>query len=374
MRRFFYNVGPFGLGETAAMLIIPSHVHVPDPHYLKLLDGKRVFLDVGTLLRGLLFRESHAARLLEHIERVRTAIAITSPHVRDLALRKAEGVGSGHVLASGLLAFIQRKVIELGANGDASALPIEARFDPADDDIVTASAVANHCHFLATLDRNLARHARHVIAILPPSQPECSTLLIVGIEPNFFPPLYFDGREGSLFLEIMPSEGSTNYGGSGRRYVWYSESGWGLWLSEKTWRFQIGMQEPAIPAFEFPHVDLSQHCLIGISYDCATAHAIVGFASRSARAPFSSQVPNSTLPDTLGDRFNLLSRGEQDDGFMGYWRAALSSKKFIGHAAMNYALKHNSYFEPLDAQRYKLEDGLMHNALLTAVDFPDLQH
>jgi hypothetical protein len=48
---------------------ISWHAHVPDPQYLRDLENKTIMLDVGTLLRGILFRESHSARLLEHIER-----------------------------------------------------------------------------------------------------------------------------------------------------------------------------------------------------------------------------------------------------------------------------------------------------------------
>lgn len=45
-------------------IILSWQTHVPDPAYLRALEGKRVMFDVRTLLRAILFRESHSARLL----------------------------------------------------------------------------------------------------------------------------------------------------------------------------------------------------------------------------------------------------------------------------------------------------------------------
>lgn len=160
------------------MLVIPSHVSVPDPAFLALIEGKRIFLDVNTLLRGLMFRESHAARLFEHVERTRNVRLVICPHVRTFALDRAQENAhyssfSGE-FASALLRMIAIEVLEVCADGEPAKLPAGVAYDPTDDDIVMASCLASGCNFLATLDNRMSKAASQFVAVLPPSNPELS--------------------------------------------------------------------------------------------------------------------------------------------------------------------------------------------------------
>ena len=67
-------------------MILPWHSHIPEPKYISLIKNQKIFIDVGTLLRGSLFPSSHSLRLFEHIEWSNGAKGLFSPHVRNKAI------------------------------------------------------------------------------------------------------------------------------------------------------------------------------------------------------------------------------------------------------------------------------------------------
>ncbi len=348
-------------------LAISWHAHVPDPKYLRELENKTIMLDVGTLLRGILFRESHSARLLEHIERSPGACAVICPHVRDKAISLLERHWPklGPQFAAGLLAYVQRKTIRVDPNGDPNTLPPDVAFDASDDDIVIATALSSGCHYLATLDHECAIHAGRVIEILPPSQPECNRFF--STQTTIDVPIFSGPKQGSMLLEVMPSQGSTGYKtANGRRYVLYAGDSLGIWLSESSWRYEVGIPSAPEPLFQFKELPLDHHVLLAISYDCTDRRLIGGCDAQDGTAPQCSQIKGRHLPLSI-DNFGMLSRGDKDS-FSGYWRGVLSTRKFVGLKALDFNLKHKSNFDPLDAHEFKIPDAVFEPACVVASD------
>lgn len=342
-------------------LAISWHAHVPDPKYLGDLEHKTIMLDVGTLLRGVLFRESHSARLFEHIERSPGACAVICPHVRDSALFLLENrrPDLAHQFAAGLLAYIQRKTIRVDQNGDPKTLPSDVAFDSSDDDIVIATALSSGCHYLATLDHECAAHAGQIVEILPPSQPECNRFF--STQATIDVPIFSGAKQGSMLLEVMPSEGSTGYkAANGRRYVLYAGDSLGIWLSESSWRYEMGIPSAPEPLFQFKELPLDHPVLLAISYDCTDRRLIGGCDAQDGTSPQCAQIRGRHLPLSISN-FGMLSRGNQDS-FAGYWRGVLSTRKFVGLKALDFSLKHKSHFDPLDAHQFKIPDAVFEPA------------
>jgi hypothetical protein len=339
------------------------HAHVPDPKYLRDVEHKTIMLDVGTLLRGILFPESHSARLLEHIERSPGACAVICPHVRDTAVSLLASLWPdlGPQFAAGLLAYIQRKTITVAQDGDPKTLPPDVAFDASDDDIVIATALSSGCHYLATLDSECATHAGEVIEILPPSQPECNRFF--STQTTIDVPIFSGPKQGSLILEVMPSEGSTGYKiANGRRYVLYAGDSLGIWLSESSWRYEVGIPSAREPLFQFKELPLDHHVLLAISYDCTDRRLIGGCDAQDGTAPQCTQIKGRHLPSSIGN-FGMLSRGDKDS-FFGYWRGVLSTRKFVESKALDFSLKHKCHFDPLDAHQFKIPDAVFEPACI----------
>ena len=342
---------------------LPWHSHFPDPGYVKDLEHKAIMLDVGVLLRGILFCESHSARLLESIERSFGATAVICPHVSDTALEVLESYELQHLtpqFTAGLLGYIKRGTIVVKPNGDTESLPPDVAFDPKDDDIVIATAISHNCNALATLDKGCADHGGKIIKILLPSQPEYS---------HFFPttttinvPIFAGSKQGSLLMQVMPKEGTTSYKATkGRRYVLFAGDLLGIWLNESTWRYEVGIQNKSEPLFIFKELPLYNPILLAVSYDCKERRLIAGCDALDGSPPETELIKGRYLPSSI-ESFGILSRGEKDS-FNGYWQGVLSTHKFIGKSAMNFSLKHKFHFEALDAQRFKIPDAVFEPAV-----------
>ena len=259
-------------------ILLPWHAHLPDPRYINMVRGKRVMLDVNTLLRAVLFRESHAARLLENIEVASGAKAVISSHIQSTALHKLSELRPALVpqFSAGLLNWIKRGVIDSRTDGDPTTLPPNVAFDRTDDDIVLATALAERCHFLATLDRKFAERAQPIIDVLPPSQWESNTMVVV--QNPLEVPIYAGPTEGSLVFDVLPSANTVSSRSEnklGRRHV-FSSGSFGVWLSEDSWRYEMGHVEGKTH-YQFPPLPLNQPISVGVSYDCAARRVIVGW-------------------------------------------------------------------------------------------------
>lgn len=350
------------------MIELSWHSHIPDPRYLELLKDNAIFLDVNTLLRGLLFPASHSARLLEHVERSGGAKGVVCPHVRNKAVHILKEYYPALIekFTANYLLSIKRGVIESVEDGDPSGLPSDVRFDPLDDDIVIASAAKAKCDFIATLDHKLAEHASQIIDILPPSQPECSTFIptLTSLDDTV---VYAGPESGSIIVEIAAQEHSTKHSSprSKRRYVICSENGLACWLNEKNWKYQIGFADRSTPLATFPHVDPEQPALLAISYDCSKKLLCAGIRhSAIAKAQIMvMKVGKFEMPSGAGRSFSFLSRGDSGQ-FNGYLRGLLTTAKFVGESALNYSLRNKSHFQPLDCQLYPLSNGTFEPVLL----------
>lgn len=357
-----------GLKPGPRVIRIPWHAHVPDPAFLLDLEGKRIMFDVGTLIRAILFQESHSSRLLEHIEASPGAKAIICSHVRDKAIFELRRHQPGLVenFASGLLAWVARGAIEEAPNGDPQDLPAGVSFDPKDDDIVIATAMRARCDSLATLDPQCAHHAGSVLDILPPSQPECNRFFSTAVTIDV--PIFAGDTEGFLQLAVLPHAGADGAGNHrGRRYIFSTEGGLAFWLSDVSGRFEVGVHDVAEPIWQFPEMPLDRTCLIAASYDCVERRLIVGCSVGPENEPIIRGVPARLLPPSLGNKIDILSRGELGS-FRGNWRGVLSARKFLGERAIRFALQHKCHFEPLDAQRHRLEDARFEAAVTLVPD------
>ena len=345
-------------------MIFPWHSHIPDPKFINLIQCKAVFLDVGTLLRGAIFPESHSRRLLEHIERSADAEAIISPHIRNTALTLLEN----HYpllkerFSSEYLLLTRRHTIKVVDDGHPKILPSEVLFDEDDDDIVMASAVKAKCDYLATLDFRLAGHASQVIEILSPSQPELSEFIPT---TSSLPPsdsFYATPRQGSIMIEVAASGGSTSYHKhGGRRYVFCTDNGFSCWLNEDSWRFEIGNSSSSEPLIIFEHVDPTKATLITASYNCDKSSLQANLSQLGHSE--NKTIKDFTYPDGIGGNWSILS-DNNGKSFNGNWRGILTTAMSVGKKAMKYAVKHKHHFMPLDCQRFPLVDSIMEPALV----------
>ena len=350
-----------------AHLIVPAHVHSNSPDFVARLEGQRIFLDAGTLLRAVLFKESHSNRILEHIERTQSGTAVVSPHVRD----KAVDVLNKHYLAlkdkfiAGYLSLASRKLLEIVPNADISTLPAEAAsYDPTDDAIVLASALSANCTYLATLDEGFAKIAAKCITVLPPCEPEYSTMRLALTQ---FPPIYSRSEQGTLLMLVRPQEGSTNYTNRrGRRYVFATDEGVACWLSEESWKYEIGLADRPEPICRFDARAHDEEVFVGLSYDLHQGTILAAFSTAGGK-PDIRQVSPKLFPQTIGRSWSILGRGDQGI-FSGYWRGVLSSGHFVVRSGLEYAAKHRSFFLPLDVQRFKIENAVVEPSLVLVTE------
>lgn len=348
-----------------AQILVPSHIHSSSPDFVARLEGQRIFLDVGTLLRAVLFKESHSNRIFEHIELTRSGIAVVSPHVRDKALNVLvkHYPALRETFIAGYLALIERKILEVVPNGDISTLPVEAAtYDPADDSVVLASAVFAHCTYLATLDEKFSRIAANCITVLPPCEPEYSTMRLAQTQ---LPPIYSGSEQGTLLMLVRPQEGSTNYTKQGgRRYVFATDEGVACWLSEESWHYEIGLVDRQEPVFRFDTPARGgEEVFVGLSYELLGEGAIFAVLATPAGNAEIEQLPRKIFPRTIGKNWSILGRGDHAT-FSGYWRGVLSSGQHVARSGLKYAVAHKSFFLPLDAQRFKLKDAVIEPSLV----------
>lgn len=335
------------------MIILPWQSQVPDPRYIKSLENARVMLDIGTLLRAMLFEESHSRRLLEHIERASGASAVISPHVRDLAVITLKRVNPNVVLefTSNLLAAISRGRLEVVPDGNPADLPAGVAFDAEDDDIVIATALSARCTSLATLDFACATHASQVLDIRRVWQRECNelqqTLTTIDVR------LFAGRQEGSISLEVLPSGPAP---GAGRHFVFATSRSLGLWLDGASKRYELGLVDRAQPIFRYRRVPLDSPTSIALSYDLTSKRIVTGIFVEGSNEAFCDSVPPADLPDQLGSQISIMSNGDSGH-FPGFWRGILSAGKFIDVKPLRFALTSKHYFDPLDAQRFKLSDA-----------------
>lgn len=345
-------------------LVLPWQSHVPDPSFLKDLEGKRIMLDVCTLLRAILFKESYSARLIEHIERATGAVAIICPHVRNTAILQLQEKIPARIpeFSADLLSLQVRKTVLMVPDGDTSALPAGVAFDPADDDIVIATALGSGCDALATLDYRCATHAAKVLKVLQISQRECN---------KFFPtlttidvPIFSGERHGSIAMEVMLQFDPR---GKGRRYVMRAGAQLGLWLDESSGRFQVGIPQESSPLFCLRPIPTDRPVLLAVSYDCTRKRLVVGFSFGGGAEPECDTVNLQSFPKSLGPTVSILPQDSAGGG-TSFWRGVMSSAMFVDVKPLKFALHNRFHFDPLDAQRFHIEDAVYEPASALALD------
>ena len=344
-------------------IIVPSHIHSASPDFVAKLEGQRIFFDAGTLLRAILFKESHSRRIIEHLQRAKNGNAVTCSHVKNTAL---EVIGKHYPalkekFIAGYLALIAQKILEITPDGDIATLPSEAaKYDPDDDSVVLASAISARCSQLATLDIGFAKIASELITVLPPSEPEYSAMAKVQTQ---IPKLFLGSEQGSLLMLVRPSEGSTNYTKpGGRRYVFVSEQGLACWLNEESWHYEIGNPNKDKPMFTFTDRTDGEEVFIGLSFNLPQGEIWAALSTNAGKTEV-KKISAKRFPKSAGKHWGILSNGEHGS-FSGYWRGALSSKQFVPHSGLKYAVKHKSFFIPMDAQRFPLSDAVVDRSLV----------
>lgn len=344
-----------------APLIIPSHVHSSSPDFVARIEGQRIFLDVGTLLRAVLFKESHSNRIIEHIERTKSGVAVVSFHVRD----KAVEVLTKHypvlkdTFVEGYLSLVSRRLIEVVSNGDVSKLSDDAAsHDPTDDAVVLASSLSANCTYLATLDKEFAMVAAKYISVLPPCEPEYSTMRPVLTQ---LPQIYTRSDQGTLLMLVRPKEGLTNFTNyGGRRYVFATDVGIACWLSEKSWQYEIGLTDCPEPLYRFDVRAQDDEAFVGLSYDLREGKILAAFSDSEGNTKI-HQLSPKLFPQSIGTTWSIMGQGEQGSF---YWRGVLSSGQLVERSGLDYAVRNRSFFLPLDAQRFKLEDAVIEPSLV----------
>lgn len=348
---------------------IPSHVHAPNPSWLSLLEGKRVFLDVGVALRAALFPESYSRKVLEHIERTKTGMAVVSPHVRDRGLRVLARLAPAcrPEFVSYLRKLRDRKVLdEAPTNGDPRSLE-EWKSLGEDDDTVMASALQSGCDMLITLDEPFARQAATRIQVLAPAELEWSQMKMVRENPAIpgaalLPELFFGAEKGTMVLQLQPDAGTTGYvKKGGRRYVFATDRGFACWLSEETWMYEFGYMDSHAASVTIPMVAREKRVRVGITYNIETRECVVG-AAVDGEAPEIRPLKKTSLPrNSIGRSLHLLGSPKGQE-FSGRWQGALSAKEHHGLASFRFSVRHGSFFAPLDHLRYRIEDAMFHQA------------
>lgn len=341
---------------------------IPDPAYMTLLNNKRILIDVGTLLRGILFHQSHSSNLLMHVEMSPNCTAIISPHIRDKALEVLERTlpHQKQYFASELLSRIKRKYLDVVPDGDPRILPAKVRYDPDDDDIVIATAVSSNCDILATLDAELADRASQLIEIVPPSDLESSTMYRFDSQEALTKSCVYAGpTEGSIALEFILSKAVFGYASrqGTRRYIFHTDKAFGLWINDKSWKCQIGFIDVSDPIYTFPKVNLDIYTMISIGYECTKGFLCVGlYQEKSGKEPLIWRT-NHFPADIFGNKFRLGAPSDKDMLPM-HVGGILSTRKTVEEKETKYSLIHKSHFEPLDCQRFPLKDSIIQQALM----------
>lgn len=249
-------------------------------------------------------------------------------------------------------------------------MPEGVSFDPVDDDIVIATALSARCSAIATLDHECAAHAHQVIDVLSPCQPECNRFFSTATTIDV--PIFAGETEGFLQLDVLPLAGTAGRNGETRRYVFSTENGLAMWLNDSSGRYEVGLMDVEEPIWQFPGVPLDRTLSIAASFDCGGKRLIVGYGIDGSDEIVVRQVPARQLPPSIGKQIDILSRGGQGS-FVGNWRGVLSAQKFLGASAVKFALRLKCHFEPLDAQRFRLEDAEFESTVTIVPDLAPAQ-
>lgn len=357
-----------------------THPTIPEPAYVSYLENQRVLIDVGTLLRGILFLSSHSRRLLDAIGAAEGAVALISNHIRDAALRALNKEKPDVIsqFCSELLYRIKNNSIVVVPDGSTSLLPAGASYDPIEDDIVMATALASESTKLATLDFELANTAGQFIEIITPWDRERSDLIAQIAQPEADGSISFgfdslnihlSPTQGSILMNIQPESGSTNYvRRGGRRYVFCTDAGFACWLGGKTWKYQVGHCDVSDPFFTFQSLEREAPILLGISYDCVEKYMCfgIGEAHTGDKTFYLKEKHHCTYERIINEQISFLSRANGNDHFFGYWHGIATTAKHVEMKGLQYALENRRHFLPHDIQRYELNDAVLEHHVTVA--------
>ncbi len=177
------------------------------------------------------------------------------------------------------------------------------------------------------------------------------------------PPIYSGSEQGTLLMLVRPQEGSTNYTRhGGRRYVFVTDEGVACWLSEESWHYEIGLADRREAVFRFDALARGGEVFVGLSYDLREGDIFAALSTPVGDAEI-KQLSPKLFPRTIGKNWGILGRGDQGT-FSGYWGGVLSSGQFVARKGLENAVVHKSFFLPLDAHRFKLEDAIVEPSLV----------
>jgi predicted nucleic acid-binding protein len=325
-----------------------------------MLEGKRVFLDVGVALRAALFPESYSRKVLEHIERTRNVVAVISPHIRDEGLKVLSKAAPAcrPEFVSYLRKLKDCKVLEEVPNGDPRSLKEWKSLGP-DDDTVMASAIQSGCDLLVTLDEPFANQAAIRLAVLAPAELEWSQMRMVRDNPAnpgvaLLPELFLGPEAGTIIFQVQPIDGSTGYiNKGGRRYVFTTDKGFACWLSEETWQYEFGYMDSHGAVATIPLIAREKKVRVGLTYNLATRECAIG-AAVVGEIPEIKFIKKKSLPrNSMGRNLQLFGSPKGQE-FSGTWQGALSAGEHHGLASFRFSVRHGSFFSPLDHLRSHL--------------------
>jgi len=337
-----------------------------DPQYFSARN--RVFLDVNTLLRGLLFRGSHGDCLIRHLHQNNLGVGVVSPHVISLSRRTIQEelktkAGPVYSRFNDVLSdYLARGTIVAVPDGDPSKLPVSLLFDEKDDDIVMASALLNDCNALATLDTKLISQVRSEIEIV--SMDDVDQAAIHSIQAGFGSSrIYLQPDEGSLIIGFRLPQINVD---KGRTYLFCTDVGFGVWFNHRNRKFQIGLvQNKSNPWLTFHHVpyDPFSGMYIGLSFSKRKKKLVAGVSWGGGNVPNQHMVDKTNLDfDKIIDtRLSIYSSG----GFDPYpvevpmtFNAVGGSSKFVDTKPLKYALEELSYYTHHNINAFELEDAV----------------
>lgn len=182
--------------------------------------------------------------------------------------------------------------------------------------------------------------------------------------------IYAGPSAGSIILQVRPQRGTTSYyrRKGGRRYLFCTDKGFGCWLSEETWRYEIGFVQRSEPLWRCKEtLKLEQPAQIAVSYDCAKGELYFGWCEIDEQPVCNPASNDFFYPEGVGSNWSLLGRWGEDS-FNGVFQGLLTTAKLVQGSAMKYALRTRTHFLPLDSQHYPLTDAVLERAILLATD------